>query len=297
MVVVVGGFMRRFLLVLCLLCSGVAYAQKPTINFPPPPTDENKRADMAEEYFNKAEALYRVQEYEEAYQYYKQSYLLSLQATLLFNMGQCSRQMGKHEEALKSYKSFVRDDPNNKLRSQVEKLIEEEERIIKEEERIRREAKPTVTPPNELDADKDNIPNSEDSCMNDKEDGKGKAPLDGCPDVPAIIDTSKKTTLDPTAKLMYLGAGGGAVVGGVVGVLAFTQANKVKTEQAKPTPNEDVISSAFDKAKAFALISDVFFLAALGAGGAGFLLQQKSKKQPEVTLSIVPNGASVAVRF
>ena len=285
--------MRRFLLALCLLCSGVAYAQKPAINFPAPPADENKRAEMAEEYFNKAEALYRVQEYEEAYQYYKQSYLLSLQATLLFNMGQCSRQMGKHEEALKSYKSFVRDDPSNKLRPQVEKLIEDEERIIAE----LKAKNPTVEPPKEIDTDKDSILDSNDLCVNDKEDGAGKAPADGCPDVPAIIDAPKEPTLNSTAKLMYLGAGGAAVVGGVVGVLAFAQANKVKTEQANAAPDAAIISSAFGKAKAFALVSDLFFVAALGTGGVGFLLQQKSKKQPEVTISIVPAGASVAVRF
>lgn len=285
--------MRRFLLALSLFCSGVAYAQKPAINFPAPPTDPDKRTEMAEEYFNKAEALYRVQEYEEAYQYYKQSYLLSLQATLLFNMGQCSRQMGKHEEALKSYKSFVRDDPGNKLRPQVEKLIEDEERMIAE----LKAKNPIIETPKELDTDKDSILDSNDLCINDKEDGKGKAPTDGCPDVPTSAEIPKGPALDPTAKLLFLGAGGAAVVGGAFGVLAFTQANKVKTEQAKANPDATLISDSFGKAKTFALISDVVFIAALGTGGAGFLLQQKSKKQPEVTISIAPNGASVAVRF
>jgi tetratricopeptide (TPR) repeat protein len=230
--------MRRLLLALFLFSSGVAYAQQPTITFPDPPTDPNKRAEMAEQYFNDAEAFYRVQDYEKAFLYYKQSYLLSLQATLLFNMGQCYRQMGKHEEALKSYKSFVRDDPGNKLRPQVEKLIEDEEKIIAEIKA--KNPNPIIEPVKETDVDQDGIKDANDLCLNQKEDGKGKAPVDGCPDAPPIVVNPPKVEpkLDPTAKFLYLGAGGGAAIGGVFGIIAFSQGNAAKTEQQKAVPDQ-----------------------------------------------------------
>ena len=80
-------------------------------------------------------------------------------------------------------------------------------------------------------------------------------------------------------------------------MIAFTQAQKTKQEQESAAPNIANAEASFKRAKTFALISDALFIAAVGVGGTGFLLQQKSKKQPEVTISIVPSGASVSVRF
>jgi tetratricopeptide (TPR) repeat protein len=284
--------MRGFLLVAFLLCSGVAYAQNP--EFPPPPSDPNKRAEMAEDYFNQAEALYRVQEYDKAFLYYKQSYLLSQQPALLFNMGQCQRQLGRHEEALKSYKSFVRDDPDNKLRPQVEKLILEEEKAIADAKLN----KPPEDPKLKLDTDGDKIVDANDLCVNDAEDGKGDAPNDGCPlKKGPDTDPDTKPTLDPMAKNLFFGAAGAGAAGLGVGIFAFSQSQKAKSAQGPEAPDQDAADTAFGRAKTFALVSDVLLIAAAGTGAVGFLLQQKSKKQPEVKVSVLPNGASVSVRF
>jgi tetratricopeptide (TPR) repeat protein len=106
--------MRSWLFALLPGLSAVAYAQ-------PAPTDISE----AEQIFNKAEEHYKLQEYEKALEGYKEVYRLIQNPALLFNMGQCYRQLNRNEEAIKSYKAFLRDDPETDKRSQVEALIQD----------------------------------------------------------------------------------------------------------------------------------------------------------------------------
>src|SRR5262245_24860925 len=61
--------------------------------------------------FDEAERHYKLQEYQEALDRYKDAYRLSNLPELLFDIGQCYRQLGRYEEAIRSYQWFLRDDP------------------------------------------------------------------------------------------------------------------------------------------------------------------------------------------
>jgi hypothetical protein len=45
-----------------------------------------------------------------------------------------------------------------------------------------------------------------------------------------------------------------------------------------------------------AVVTDVLFVAALGAGGAGFVLQQRARQQ-EVAVGLSPTSLTLSVRF
>src|SRR5687767_11225182 len=60
----------------------------------------------------------------------KEAYRLSYKAELLFNIAQCYRQLGKYEEALRSYKTYLRDDPDSSLKKDIDALILELEGLI-----------------------------------------------------------------------------------------------------------------------------------------------------------------------
>src|SRR5689334_13329627 len=95
--------------------------------------EEAKKQEEAKKLFQEAEAHYNIQEYSTALELYKKAYLLSLQPGLLYNIAQCYRQMKQYEEAIKSYRSYLRQSPNSEIKDHVNKMIAETEALWAEE--------------------------------------------------------------------------------------------------------------------------------------------------------------------
>lgn len=87
-------------------------------------------AEDPKKLFEQAEAHYRIQEYATALELYKKAYLLSLQPGLLFNIGQCQRQLKMYEEAIRSYKSYLNESPQSPIKDRVLELIKETEALL-----------------------------------------------------------------------------------------------------------------------------------------------------------------------
>lgn len=86
--------------------------------------------EEAKTLFKQAEIAYRVGDYEEALQGYKAAYLRSRASALLYNMAQCQRHLGRHEEALRSYRLYLQDAPDSPYRAEVEQIIIELEALL-----------------------------------------------------------------------------------------------------------------------------------------------------------------------
>jgi tetratricopeptide (TPR) repeat protein len=104
-------------LLLCsfLLLSRVSVAQ----------TTTPEQMQQAAATFELAEKNYKVGDYEKALEGYKEAYVLSGEADLLFNIGQCQRKLNRNEEAIRSYKTFLQERPNTPIKSDVEAIIRE----------------------------------------------------------------------------------------------------------------------------------------------------------------------------
>lgn len=85
------------------------------------PSPENLA--KAEAAFKEAELHYKVGEYDKALEKYREAYLLSEAAPLLFNIGQCQRKLQRYDEAIASYRAFQRDDPETAKSANVDALI------------------------------------------------------------------------------------------------------------------------------------------------------------------------------
>lgn len=119
-------------IVALVLLSGSAQAGK---------LDEAKR-QQARQRFDAGAKFYNLREYDRSLAEFKEAYLLSGEPELLFNLGQCERQLGRIVDARKSFLAFLREGrPNEEQRKEVEKLIAALDATLKEEEK----AKP-VTP-------------------------------------------------------------------------------------------------------------------------------------------------------
>jgi tetratricopeptide (TPR) repeat protein len=81
------------------------------------------KEEQAMKLYEEAEAYYKLQNWSKALELYEAAYLLSQQPELLFNIGQCYRQLGKYDQALRSYRTFLREVPNDVNREQIEQLI------------------------------------------------------------------------------------------------------------------------------------------------------------------------------
>ena len=68
---------------------------------------------------------YNLNEFPEALQDFKEAYRLHPDPAFLFNIAQCERQLGELEEAIKFYRSYLRNKPDATNAKEVQKKIDE----------------------------------------------------------------------------------------------------------------------------------------------------------------------------
>jgi tetratricopeptide (TPR) repeat protein len=110
---------------LALILGAALSLAAPALHAQPDKAPSKTEREKAKTLFDKAEAYYKVREYEKALAGYKESYLTVQEPALLYNMAQCYRLLGKSEEALSTYRSFLRDMPDTPLREKVEGFMAE----------------------------------------------------------------------------------------------------------------------------------------------------------------------------
>lgn len=103
-------------LALVALASRNAIAQQP-------PDDDT--ATQAKEHYEKGQAAYDGGRYDEAIVEWQQSYELSGEPLLLFNLGQAARKKGDCEQALGFYQDYLRASPEAGNRAEAEGFVSE----------------------------------------------------------------------------------------------------------------------------------------------------------------------------
>lgn len=89
--------------------------------------------DQARAFAREATLHYKLGEYEDALKKYKEAFRTFQEPSLLFNIGQCHRQLGHKPEAEQAYKSYLRDLPQAENRPEVERLIQGIQAAIEQE--------------------------------------------------------------------------------------------------------------------------------------------------------------------
>jgi tetratricopeptide (TPR) repeat protein len=90
-------------------------------------------AALAKEHFEKGSRLYDIGQYKEAAAEYAEAYKLKPDPSLLFNMGQAYRLGGFYEEALRSYRSFLRRMPKVPQRREIETHINDLTKLVEQQ--------------------------------------------------------------------------------------------------------------------------------------------------------------------
>jgi tetratricopeptide (TPR) repeat protein len=98
--------------------------------------------------FIAGQSHYNLNEFTEALREFKEAYRLYPDPVFLFNLGQCERQLDHYEEAIRFYRTFLREQPKAPNRQDVVHKIAEMEAALKAKEAEEKAA--PVTPPPSL---------------------------------------------------------------------------------------------------------------------------------------------------
>jgi tetratricopeptide (TPR) repeat protein len=104
--------------------------------------DENTA--KAKQFYEEAVTDYNLGHYDSALHSFESAYRLRRDASFLFNIGQCQRQLLQYENARRSFQAYLRESPNvpDQRRQQVEGLITQMESAIADQ---RKQQPPTGT--------------------------------------------------------------------------------------------------------------------------------------------------------
>ena len=120
--------------------------------------------------FASGQSHYNLNEFTEALLDFKEAYRVLPDPVLLFNLGQCERQLGHLEEAIRFYRSYLREQPKAPNRQDVVRKIDEIEATLKtrplEADKgapppsDSEDVSPTVAPPSAPTVERQDIPPS-----------------------------------------------------------------------------------------------------------------------------------------
>ncbi len=90
---------------------------------------------------------YNLNEFSEALQDFKEAYRLHPDPAFLFNIAQCERQLGEFDEAIKFYRSYLRNKPDASNAREVQRKIDELKGLSEAKRKSKEGAPQSVIPP------------------------------------------------------------------------------------------------------------------------------------------------------
>jgi tetratricopeptide (TPR) repeat protein len=79
--------------------------------------------ETAKAHYKQGRMHYQLGEYREAPREFKEAYRLKQDASFLYNIAQCHRQLREYSEAIRLYGNYLREAPNADNRNEVERQI------------------------------------------------------------------------------------------------------------------------------------------------------------------------------
>jgi tetratricopeptide (TPR) repeat protein len=197
--------------------------------------------------FVSGQSHYNLNEFPEALVDFKEAYRLFPDAVFLYNLGQCERQLGHNEEAIRFYRNFLRAQPKAPNRQDVLHKIEEMEVALR-----------TKQP----EAEKKAVPTIAGDAVGDAAAGSVAAPVEHAHAAAPALSPKAESAL-PSASASEPGTNSAP--------MALPMTPPVGAEGARPTNGIDLVAPAPAAAptKAPALYSRWWFWSASGAVLAG----------------------------
>jgi tetratricopeptide (TPR) repeat protein len=272
---------------------------------------ESGKRQQAKEHYEMANRYYDVGKYGDAINEYEQAYLLVEDPALLFNIGQAYRLWDHPEDAIRSYKNYLRRRPDASNRADVEKKIADLERTLDERRRagtLQPQPAPSsgssgaaVTVPPPLG----NPPVNPGPTVGEPPAALPPvvvpAPVQPSVDVSATPPSSEPSRPKKWIAYSLLGVGGACIVTSIIAAaVGASKAQKLKTASQNREPFDPAVEANGKTANAVAAVSGVIGLAAGGTGGY-LLWRWRGSSSPSVSIAPVAAptyaGASALLTF
>ncbi len=297
--------MRRLLVALGLVCAlATAVGAQPA-----PPSNE----DRARELYEKGNRHFKLGEYDEAIEAFKESYRLSEAPLLLYNLAQAHRLKGSCAQAALLYRNYLRDDPKGPYAAAAKQQLPKMEKCAKEKGQTAEPLPKDPTPP-PVDPKPPEPPPPVDpkpiepTITTDPKPPQPELEPEVKPEVkpeakPEVLPLRRDEPPPPSRgkglRLAGLGVGvAGAVLIGVSGVY-FTKAKKASDDVESMCGSQCTWNDALQERQQEGRKAQRVGFIALGIGGAAiaggtvmYLLGRKAGREARV--SIGPGGGSVA---
>jgi tetratricopeptide (TPR) repeat protein len=294
------GILALVALLGCLGASGAARAQ----------SDSEKR-QQAKEHYEMANRFYDVGKYGDAINEYEQAYLLVEDPALLFNIGQAYRLWDHPEDAIRSYKNYLRRRPDASNRADVERKIADLERTVDERRRAGA-LQPQPAPAAGAVAAPPASPPVYSNPAGSAGPPAGELPTEPPPvavpgpvqagvDVSAASPSSQPSRLKKWIAYSLLGVGGACIVTSLIAAaVGASKAQKLKTASQNREPFDPAVEANGKTANGVAAVSGLLGLAAGGTGGY-LLWRWRGTSSPSVSVAPVTAptyaGASALLTF
>lgn len=113
---------------------------------PQPARAQDEQTEKARSHFEKGTAFYNLARFKEALVEFEAGYLQKSDPIFLYNIAQCHRQMNNPTEALRFYRTYLRNAPKAPNRADVERRISDLEALQAEQEKARSAAPREAAP-------------------------------------------------------------------------------------------------------------------------------------------------------
>jgi tetratricopeptide (TPR) repeat protein len=275
------AFASATLLVVCLLC---VFATTAHGDVSAEPTDP-----VARKHRTTGNRLYRVREFEKAIEEYKAGALRDGAAVFHYNLAQCYRQLGRHEEALWHYERFLQlGTPTGQLEQVTRKFIDEMRSEL--EKKAMRQPVPPAAP--DVASSGQTLPGG--PLTVNPPARSASVSVGATQNVVARSPRSPQWYAD-TFGWGMTGTGGAAI--GASGLL-FLNASRL-ISQANSEPNQQARGELHDKADTRRLLGTVIMVGgvALITTGVLKLAITDGKRSSRTTLGIGKSGPALFGRF
>jgi tetratricopeptide (TPR) repeat protein len=245
----------------------------------------NPALEEAKTLTSQATIEYDVGHFDQALELYTKAYERYPKPALLFDIGQCHRQLGHYERALFFFHGYLRGQPDAPNRSLVEKFIDDAQQKL-DAQRAAESATPAAAP----------APDSSSSAG-----ALTPAPISGAPGAPDAAPASDRGS--PALFITGLATAGVGVVllgsGVYAGVHSQSLANQVSQVSSQHGTWTSQDQSNYDSGKSSATVANVLYVTGGVALAAGAILAWLGwpKGQAPVTGVVLPSpgGASAAL--
>jgi tetratricopeptide (TPR) repeat protein len=259
------------------------------VAIPAAAANPNPALQEARELTSRATVEYDVGHFDQALELYTRAYERYPKPALLFDIGQCHRQLGHYERAIFFYQGYLRGQPEAPNRPLVEKFLADSQQQLDAQRAAAANSPPPTTA----------APSAEQGAISPTQASTDASPS---PDATAPADATTPKKGMSVMEIAGLAMAGTGVVLLIVGIVEGLQASSLQNQVSNVSSQHGTWSaqdqSSYNSGKSAATTANVLYVTGavlLAGGGVLTWLGWPKASSTAAAVAPLPGGASVSL--